>query len=299
MIAKIELSIIIVNFNSGEYLYKTVRSIYDHYLNTNFEIIIVDNNSSDNSLEMTSNEFTDINIIELDENVGFAAANNAGVKESLGKYILILNNDTEIMDGSIEVLMSEIKDQNNYGIVSPILYYADGSPQLSYGNDPGIINEFFTKYFSTIFFRIGLLLSRGNFEKDVDWISGACFLITSDLYKELGGFDENFFLYYEDADLGKRVREKGFLNHITSKSRIIHFLGKSSGSVFSDLLPVIKRGHLYYYKKHKSKASFILLKRYLIIKFTFKLGLSVISGEKYTKRKISKIISAIKSITYE
>ena len=296
---KIELSIVIVNFNSGKYLYETIRSIYDHDPKINFEIIVVDNNSSDNSVEKVKEGFSDVKVLEMKENTGFASANNTGVKSSVGEYILILNNDTEILKNSIETLMSEIKQNPDYGIVSPLLQYGDGSPQLSFGTDPGIISEFFTKYFSKILFRVRLLLSNGHFEKDVDWISGACFLISSHLYNILGGFDEQFFLYYEDADLGKRVRENGYTNHITSKSKIIHFLGKSSGTVFSTLLPVIKEGHLYYYKKHNTKTSFRLIKTYLIIKYSFHLSLSLLTGRKERRRKIRMTLSAIKGVNYD
>lgn len=296
---KIELSIVIVNFNSGKYLYETIRSIYDQAPEINFEIIVVDNNSSDNSVEKVKESFSDVKVIELKENTGFASANNSGVKSSLGEYILILNNDTEIFKNSIEVLLSEIKENPDYGIISPLLQYGDGSPQLSFGSDPGLISEFFLKYFSKTLYNIRLFLSRGNFEKDVDWISGACFLISSDLYNRLGGFDERFFLYYEDADLGKRIREEGFTNHITSKSKIIHFLGKSTGPLFSDLLPVIKKGHLYYYRKHNTKTSFTLLKNYLIIKYSLKQTLSKLKGSEENAGILKMILSQIKSVNYD
>ncbi|MCK4890472.1 MAG: glycosyltransferase family 2 protein [Candidatus Aminicenantes bacterium] len=296
---KVELSIVIVNYNSGKYLYDTIVSVLEQDLNINFEIIVIDNHSIDNSIIPVKEKFPAVKIIELNENKGFAYANNVGADNSNGKYILILNNDTKILENSIESLLSEIKENPKYGILSPVLYYSDGSPQISFGRDPGIITEFFTKYFSVVFFKLELFFSKGKFEKDADWISGACFLIHSTLYKNLSGFDEKFFLYYEDADLGKRVREKGYLNHITSKSKIIHFLGKSTGPVYSGLLPVIKKGHLYYYKKHNNKASFNFLKSYLIIKYYLRLSFTMLSGKKEKSLSIKETLSAIKRVKYE
>ncbi len=190
-----EISIIIVNYNSGKYLYETIRSIYNSPPSPPFEIIVVDNNSSDSSLNKVIEEFPGIRLIELERNSGFACANNIGAENAVGEFFLFLNNDTEVKSDSIDALLSEIKNNPAYGIVSPLLLYDDGSPQLNYGNDPGIISEFFTKYFSKFFFRLRTKFRIETFEKNADWISGACFIISSELYRKLEGFDENFFLY--------------------------------------------------------------------------------------------------------
>jgi len=290
-----EISIIIVNYNSGKYLFETISSIYNSPPSPKFEIIVVDNNSSDSSLDKVIEEFPGIRLIELEKNVGFACANNIGAETAVGEYFLILNNDTEVESGSINTLLNEIKNNPSYGIVSPLLLYEDSSPQLNYGNDPGIISEFITKYFSKIFFRIRIKFGIETFEKNVDWISGACFMISSELYRKLEGFDENFFLYYEDSDLGKRIRALGLKNHVTSKSRIVHFLGKSSSPVFNEILPLVKRGHLHYYKKHNSALSFCILKAYLLFRFRLKRAKTLITGNKERSAIFYKTIDSIKN----
>ncbi|MEN8222931.1 MAG: glycosyltransferase family 2 protein [Acidobacteriota bacterium] len=292
---KPELSIIIVNYNSGKYLYNTIRSVYNSAPDSGFEIIIVDNNSSDSSLTKVIEDFPEIRLIELEINAGFGKANNIGAESAGGKYLLFLNNDTEVLKDSIDTLVSEIKDNPDYGIVSPLLFYEDGSCQLNYGNDPGIISEFLTKYFSKFIFRFNTKFKGENFEKNADWISGACFIISSKLYKELEGFDEYFFLYYEDADLGKRVRSMGLKNHLTSKSRIVHFLGKSTSPVFNELLPLIKEGHLYYYRKHNSVFSFNVLRAYLLFRFNLKRIFAVFTGNPDRSKIFEKTITAIKN----
>ena len=290
-----QLSIIIVNYNSGKYLYNTIRSVYDSYPDTVFEIIVVDNKSSDSSLSAVIRNFPEVHIIELDNNEGFSKANNIGAKIAVGEYLLFLNNDTEIFKSSIDTLLNEIKENPIYGIVSPVLLYEDGSTQLNYGNDPNIISEFVTKYFLQIIFRLNTKLMAGNIEKNVDWISGACFIITSELYKKLNGFDENFFLYYEDTDLGKRVRAEGFKNHVTSKSKIIHFLGKSTTTVYNEILPKIKKGHLYYYQKHNHSYSLNFLKLYLLMKFRIKRVFALITAQKDKSELFQKTIAVIKN----
>jgi len=295
----IELSIVIVNFNSGDYLSNTINSIYDNRPRISFEIIVIDNNSNDNSLIKTRKNHLNVEIIKLSENFGFAKANNIGVKKSKGKYILILNNDTEISNGSIDTLISLLNNNPKFGIVAPIIYYEDRTPQLSFGNDPGIISEFFTKYFSKILFKIQVKLLGDEFEMEVDWVSGACFLISKELYNSIGGFDENFFLYYEDCDFGKRVRESGFSNCITSKSKIIHHLGKSARPPYYKLLFLIKRGHLYYYKKHNKNLSFLILKNYLITKFLIKKIYSYLKMDKKEVVEIDNLLSSFKNTEYE
>jgi len=193
---KPDLSIIIVNYNSGNYLYQTVRSVYRSKPGASFEIIIVDNHSSDRSLDKVISDYPDIRLVELKENHGFAAANNRGAEIALGEYLLILNNDTEIPGGALDSLLAGIRNNPEYGVLSPMLQYGTGAPQLNYGSDPGITSEFFTKYFSKLRFMLLTRLFR-RVEKDVAWVSGACFIISAALYRELGGFDEEFFLYYD------------------------------------------------------------------------------------------------------
>jgi len=291
---KLDLSIIIVNYNSGNYLYHTVKSITDSPPLASFEIIIVDNRSTDGSLTKVTEQFPEIKILRQDENWGFAKANNIGARAALGDYLLILNNDTEVPEGAVDSLRKGIIENPGYGILSPVLYNEDGTPQLNYGNDPGIFSEFIAKYFLKLFFRLGTGIKRTGYEKDKDWVSGACFIISSELYNELGGFDEAFFLYYEDADLGRRVRERGYKNHITSVSGITHFLGKSTGPVCSDILPLVKRGHLHYYRKHNGRISFHLLKAYLTVRFTLKYWIAGLTGNGKNSERFRDTLAVIR-----
>ncbi|MEN8153042.1 MAG: glycosyltransferase family 2 protein [Acidobacteriota bacterium] len=292
--SEIELSIIIVNYNSGNYLFQTVDSIYKNLKGIKFEIIVVDNNSTDESAENVLKKFPEITLIQKDFNSGFAKANNEGVKISSGKYLLILNNDTYIRENSIETLLKIIRKNPLYGIVAPLLVYEDGSPQLSYGNDLTLFSEFILKYFASTLHKFRLRAGKGRFEKNVDWITGACLLIKRDLYEKVGGFDENYFIYIEDADLGKKVRAAGYRNHITSASTIVHFKGKSTSSNFTRILPEIKKSQLYYYKKHNGRISFLFLRSYLILKFIIKIYFYSITGNKNNSEVAASVLKEIK-----
>jgi len=267
---KIDLSILIVNFNSGVFLLNTVESIFAAGIKSKFEIIIADNNSTDNSLNVLKKKYKDIKIVQTGGNLGFAKGNNFGSQFCNGEFFLILNSDTHIHKGSIDILLEKLRRNSKTGIIAPVLLNEDGSFQLSFGRDLKLLEEFFLKFFSKQFYRFYYIWKKGNIEKDVNWVSGACFLISGSLYRKITGFDENFFLYMEDADLCKRVRNEGYNIHITSKSKITHLLGKSTGKVLNSILPEIKKSHLYYYKKHNGNIRTSILKTYLLIKFSLK-----------------------------
>lgn len=290
----IKLSIVIVNYNSGNYLLQTVESIHENIREIEYEIIVIDNNSNDDSIKKLLKCFPDTILIQKDFNSGFAIANNEAVKKSSGEYILILNNDTFIEKYSVEALLKVMKENPSYGIVAPLLLYGDGTPQRSYGKDLTLFSEFILKYFADIIHRLRLKIKKNRFEKNVDWISGACLLIKKDLFESIGGFDENYFIYIEDADLGKKVREAGFKNHITSTSTIVHFKGKSTSPNFGRILPEIKKSQLYYYKKHNGWFSFTFLRSYLGFKFIFKKYFYSILGKSENSKQAGSVLKEIK-----
>jgi GT2 family glycosyltransferase len=268
-ITKPELSIIIVNYNSGEYLNRCLNSIKQNIKKIEYEIIVVDNDSTDNSLDGIE-KHEKLNIIKEKENHGFAKANNIGVSYAKGKYLLILNNDTIFFDNSIEKLMEYKKEKPEIGIISPVILYEDNSFQLSFGYDINLFSEILLKFFAEKYYKIIYKIKKNNFMITPDWISGACFLVEKKVYESVSGFDERFFLYTEDADFGKRVREKGFKLLVYGRAKIIHFKGKTSSKNLSIAIAESKKSQLYYYCKHNGKLSFLILKLYLKLKFKLK-----------------------------
>lgn len=206
---KKELSIIIVNYKSDKYLVKCLESIKKYPPKVSYEVIVIDNNKN---------------------NVGFARGVNKGIRKSEGKYILLLNPDTEVKEESIDKLYEFARAHYDAGVVGPRLLNPDGSIQHSVINFPTILWAF-------IAFWLG---DRAKYEKyapaktaKVDVVLGAAFLITPQALKEVGILDERYFMYYEDLDYCKRVKNAGLSVYYLPSSEIIHHHGMSG----KNLLP--------------------------------------------------------------
>ncbi|MFQ6081790.1 MAG: glycosyltransferase family 2 protein [Candidatus Aminicenantia bacterium] len=263
----VELSIIIVNYNGKNYLSRCLKSIYQFPPSQKFEIIVVDNNSNDSSQKMVRKSFPEVKLICNKENLGFTRANNKGIQLSQGKFILFLNNDTRILAHSLDILLHEIKKRPEIGVIAPALLNEDYSYQLSYGLRPNLKNEFWQKYFANLFFKSIIKKKGDNWEKEVDWVSGACFLTTRDILDKVNLLDERFFLYFDDPDLCTQIKKLGKKIFYFPKAKIFHYLGKSRDVVPQKHALEYRKSQLYFYQKHCAKIEFNLLKFYLVIKF--------------------------------
>jgi len=251
------VSIIIVTYQSQDEILKCISSIYKCIIDVDFEIIIIDNASTDNTIKIVKNQFPDVIIKKNKKNEGFASANNIGSKIAKGEFLFFLNPDTEIIENTIEVLLSIYSSNPKNGIVAPQIKNVDGSIQLSTGKAPTIFTSLFEAFGLYIFLSNKLFGYRDSSKYknhlSTDWVSGACFLVKKELFDKLDGFDKNFFLYLEDADFCLRVKKKLNKNIIfTSKTNIIHAgaLSSKSNSYISKLSSY--RSKMYYHKKHDS-----------------------------------------------
>jgi len=294
-----ELSIIIVNYNTKAPLSKTLEAIHKNLKDLDYEIVVVDNASSDGSAESIKKYYPSVKLIALDYNAGFAKGNNEGARHASGRYLLILNHDTYAPKGSVEKLITIKKSFPEYGIVAPLIFNPDKSLQLSWGKDLHIFSELFLKYFLEKLFRIHFKLKKGEVSRNVDWASGACFLIERELYERIGGFDENFFIYIEDADLGRRIRRLGYQIHLTSEVDIIHYLGQSTSKYPRRSLLEAKKSQLYYYCKHNSKVALRILRFYLLIRFFFKRLIYYFKGDSEECETCEKVLSVIREFNCE
>lgn len=216
-----KLSIIIVNYNGFKYLKDCFESIYNNCKSLDFEIIVVDNNSSDNSVEFIKNEFPNIILIESKKNLGFAGGNNLGVEYANGEYILLLNNDT-ILINDISSLMSFFTD--NVGVVGIKMLSGNKEYLNSVGRFP---NPFNLIKFS-LFNEKRNDFVTGDFKKtnyEVDWVCGAFLLTTREIYNKVGGLDTTYFMYVEDVDFCKRVNNIGYKTLFNASNSFVHFVG--------------------------------------------------------------------------
>jgi GT2 family glycosyltransferase len=232
-----DLSIIIVNWNSIEYLEKCLSSIYRHALGMQFEVIVVDNASYDGCAAMLEKSFPGVRFIQSTENLGFARANNLAFSKSTGRTLLFLNPDTEITAGALERMLTVFESKPDAGVVGCRLLNGDLSIQItSVQAFPTILNEALDitclrEWFpSSRLWGNAALWEREPCVREVDCISGACLMIRRDVFDAVGQFSPGYFMYVEDRDLCYKVRQAGHKSYFINTAEVIHYGGTSSGS---------------------------------------------------------------------
>jgi GT2 family glycosyltransferase len=224
-----ELSIVILNYKSKELTAHCVNTIRKSGKEEDFEIIIVDNDSGDNSAEFLHNAFPEIRVIANKKNLGYGAGNNIGIKQAKGDYVLILNPDVEMEYPEIRKMLTYIKNYPDVGIVGPQLIYPNGQIQDSYRKFPKfcdlIIKRTNLHKFPIFKKRMTDYLMHGvNPHKiqEVDWLVGAALLVPRWAFKMVGYFDERYFLFLEDTDLCRRAWERGLKVMYFPEAKAIH-----------------------------------------------------------------------------
>jgi GT2 family glycosyltransferase len=265
--ARVELSVILVNHNGKADLKACLHSLEKNAPNTGHEIIVVDNDSSDGSQEMVRSSFPGVKLITCQDNLGFSRANNLGNEKSRGEYLLFLNPDTLIYPEALEVLLRELQSDPQAGGVGPALLQDENRYQVSFGQKRDFFSEFVQKFILNPYFRSSL---RSNQKKrKAGWLGGACLLLRKKAFLDVQGFDEDFFLFFEDIDLCFRLRKKGWKLFFVPEARIFHQGGGSTRALKLGSRFHYRRSQLNFYRKHNSRLSQLLLRSYLGINFFF------------------------------
>jgi N-acetylglucosaminyl-diphospho-decaprenol L-rhamnosyltransferase len=262
------VSIILVNYNGLNFLNECLTSIDQFVDDFTCEVIIVDNFSADDSTKNIKDNFPSITLICSQSNLGFSKANNLAVKHSQGKHLLFLNTDTILTENMPRILSDYLAQHQDIGVVSPRITFRDGSYQLSCGKLPNLANEFFDKIrygldrkWHHIF---GNLYDKQHSTvQETGWLTGACLMIRRDVFEQIGGFEESFFMYFEDKDICKRIYEAGWKVVYYPKTSLIHLLGGSSSGINQSVNTYYRNSQLYYYQKHLGKFQTAILKFYL------------------------------------
>ena len=275
------VSIIIVNWNGGDVLKNCVNSILRFCLNDNYEIIIIDNNSSDKSLSFIDSSDTKIRLIRNKENIGFAAANNLGIRYANGDFILLLNSDKLLLDDNITIMienMSKVTDQ--VVMMSCKLLNIDKTLQFNCYDLPSI-----KSYFFEYFFRYRRFNRKYKYEtgESIPCISGAYMFIRKNYINIYGLFDERYYFYQEDTDLCKNIYKNGYKINYYANSSVVHLGGISTQSVQSKMLVQMHKNRFLYIKKYYSK------RIYLVFKTMTKLSLIVDFAVSFAKILLFKI----------
>lgn len=253
-----DLSIIIVNWNSTAYMRECVQSIYAQTRTTAFEVIVVDNASSDRSIEHLKDEFPDIKLILSTENAGFARGNNLGFKSAIGEYVLLLNPDTKLVNPVIDLMMAFAKSKPDIGIVGCRHVNPDITVQTcAVQKFPTIVNQLLNiealrlRWPACPLWDISPLFGDLRTPVQVEVIPGACELLRSEVFAKVGGYSEDYFMYGEDIDLNYKVARLGLKNYFVPEAILIHYGGRSSSQRKVSQWSIImqSRAMLQYYTK--------------------------------------------------
>ncbi len=230
-----DVSIIVISYNTKKYTKKCLESIYQKTKDIDFDIFVVDNNSSDGSQEMIKYNFPQIKLIENEQNVGFGCANNQAIKLSKAKYVFLLNPDTILLNNAIRILYYFINSKGNKGVgcCGGDIFDQNMLPTISHGHFPTlkhIIFEFgLSKIFKSYFINniSDGIANYGYKIKNVQYISGSAMLIRKEALDRIGLFDEDFFLYYEETEICYRIVKSGYRIMLVPQAKIIHYTSKS------------------------------------------------------------------------
>ena len=205
--------------------------------------MVVDNGSRDASVETARR--AGVRVIELRENRGFAAANNLGIRQTTGEYLLLLNNDTIVPAGAVDALVALLARRPDVAVVGPRLVDADGRPELSFGRMITPLNEWRQR-------RLMRATNRAmtNSEQYPDWVSGACLLVRRSDAEAVGLLDERFFMYTEDVDFCASIRARGRKVLFTPAVEVVHLRGRSAATAPEATRSAYRHSHVAFYEKH-------------------------------------------------
>ena len=260
-----DCSIIVVNYQTYQLTKDTINSIIDKFHSFSYEIIVVDNASKDDSLDKLQKDFKDkVKFIASKENNGFAAGNNLAIEKAKGRYVLLLNSDTVVLDDSLDKIYKYMEENVDVGATGCQVILESGELDKACRRSfPNPQNAFYR------LFHIPTKNKKDNYNLDeldddgiyeIDCLTGAFMFIRKTALKDIGGgLDETFFMYGEDIDLCYRIKKAGWKIVYFGKSKIIHYKGASSKKQKSKLIYEFYRAMYIYYKKHLAKTNLFFI----------------------------------------
>lgn len=233
-----------------------------------FKAIVVDNASSDGSREMVAERFPEVKLISNTQNPGFAYANNQALRQCSSELVLLLNADTVVKPGAIEILVDFMDKNPDVGICGARLLNPDGSLQVSAYPEPTLSREFWRLFhLDKLWFYGTYPMENWNHDepRKVDILKGACLLIRSEALEDVGLFDEDYFIYSEDMDLCTRMQNSGWSLYWMPTAEIIHFGGQSTQQVAAEMFLRLYQGKVQYFRKYNSSLVVTLYKLILLL----------------------------------
>jgi GT2 family glycosyltransferase len=274
-----DLSVIIVNWNTKDLLLQCLESLYQGAKGIEKEIFVVDNSSSDGSGTAVRKRFPEINLIENQVNLGFARANNQAISLSSGEYLLLLNPDTQVKDEAIERMLSFMDAHPEAGVVGAQLLNVDGSKQNSIANFPSLATELLNKSFLRWLFPDKFPGKETDYPGpvEVDSVIGACMMARRKALEQVGFLDEEYFLFLEETDWCYRMKKAGWKIYHIPQAEILHFQGKSAETKREKAKVEYYRSRYHYFRKNRGSFQSSVLFIGLIIKLSVELVFATIA----------------------
>jgi GT2 family glycosyltransferase len=260
-----DLSIIVVSYNTKEMTVACLESIFEQTNDLSFEVIVLDNDSKDNSAEEIARNFPQVKLLALKENLGFAGGNNLAAKEAAGEYLLLINPDTIVLEAAIQKLVRFAKENPAAGIWGGRTLFGDKTLNpASCWRKPKLWEIFCRSFMLTSYFPNSSVFNTGSYggwdrstARQVDIVSGCFFLLKRELWEKLDGFSPEFFMYGEEADFCLRARKFGAKPMVTPEATIIHYGGASEKILADKMVKLLKAKRLLM-KNHWSASTYFL-----------------------------------------
>jgi len=296
----VDLSIVILSWNVCDLLRQCLKSVArDRPLSADHpplatEIIVVDNASSDGSVEMVRAEFPGVRLIANQANRGYTGGNNDGIAAATGRYVMILNPDTRVLDDALVAMVAYADAHPDVGVVGPQLLNPDGSVQSSRRRFPTLMTGLFESTWLQSLAPRDVL--RRYYVRDqpdaaiqeVDWLFGACFLVRREVIQQVGTLDEDFFMYSEEMDWCRRIRQAGWKVVYLPEAQVIHYGGKSSDQVAAQRHIYFQTSKVRYFRKHHGAWTAGMLRVALLAMYAWLLVLEAGKGAVGHKRTLRR-----------
>lgn len=278
-----DLSIIIVSWNTKAHLRRCLQSLggAQALLSRPLEVLVIDNASVDGSQLMIDREFGMVDLIRNDHNRGFARANNQGLARARGRYLVLLNPDTEVKPSALAELLAFMENEQTAGGAGPKLLHPDGSLQISCYPAPTLARELWRMFHLD---RLHPLAAyppswwQSNRPVRVDMAQGACLILRREALRQVGMLDERFFMYTEEVDLCLRLRKAGWRIHWVPWAEVTHYGGQSTGQSSEAMFLELYKSKILFFRKHYGRAATAIYKAILAAASLVRLALSPVAA---------------------
>ena len=297
-IPEFDLSIIIVSWNTRDLLAQCLESALNDIRassHLNIETLVIDNASGDDSVHMVQERFPWVRLIPNRENIGFAAANNQAIRQSHGRYVLLLNPDTEVKPGALAGLVDFMEAHPEAGAVGARTLNPDGTLQTSCYPAPTLSRELWRLLHLDMLWPYGTYRMAAwdiNKPREVDSLLGACLLLRAAALDQIGVLDEDYFIYSEEVDLCYRLQKANWRLYWAPQAQIIHYGGQSTQQAAAEMFLQLYRGKLLYFYKHHGWLAAQLYKLILLISALVRLLLSPLSWLEHPARRRRHLVLA-------